>query len=76
MNGNSNPTLLRAIRGPIMMITIGVLFALDHMTEFTFGRTWPAILIVLGVLSLGDRFTGPKASGPTSRRDPDFGGEQ
>ena len=50
MNGNSNPTLLRAIRGPIMMITVGVLFALDHMTEFTFGRTWPAILIVLGVL--------------------------
>jgi hypothetical protein len=76
MNGNSNPTLLRAIRGPIMMITIGVLFALDHMTEFTFGRTWPAILIVLGVLSLGDRFTGPKAGGPTSRRDPDFRGEQ
>ena len=59
-----------------MMITIGVLFALDHMTEFTFGRTWPAILIVLGVLSLGDRFTGPKAGGPTSRRDPDFRGEQ
>jgi len=75
MNGN-NPTLLRAIRGPIMMITVGVLFALDHMTEFTFGRTWPAILIVLGVLSLGDRFSGPKAGGPTSRRDPDFGGEQ
>ena len=36
MNGN-NPTLMRAIRGPIMMITIGALFAFDHLTEFTAG---------------------------------------
>ena len=75
MNGN-NPTLLRAIRGPIMMITVGVLFALDHMTEFTFGRTWPAILIVLGLLSLGDRFSGPKSTEVTTKRDPDFGAGQ
>jgi hypothetical protein len=74
MNGN-NPTLLRAIRGPIMLITVGVLFALDHMTRFTFGRTWPAILIVLGLLSLGDRFA-PKPTEVTSRRHPDFGGEE
>jgi len=44
---SSSPGLMRAIRGPIMLITVGVLFALDHMTEFTFGRTWPPILIVL-----------------------------
>jgi hypothetical protein len=75
MNGN-NPTLLRAIRGPIMLITVGVLFALDHMTRFTFGRTWPAILIVLGVLSLGDRFTTQKSTEVVSRRDPDFGGDR
>ncbi len=75
MNGN-NPTLLRAIRGPIILITVGVLFALDHMTRFTFGRTWPAILIVLGVLSLGDRFTAHKSTEVVSRRDPDFGGDQ
>ena len=75
MNG-SPPTLLRAIRGPVVLITIGVLFALDHMTQFTFGRTWPAILIVLGVLSLGDRFTAHKPAEVTSRRDPDFGGGQ
>ena len=75
MNG-SNPTLIRAIRGPVIMITVGVLFALDHMTEFSFGRTWPAILIVLGLLSLGDRFTTPKPTDVTSRRDPDFRGGQ
>jgi hypothetical protein len=74
MNGSS-PTLMRAIRGPIMLITIGVLFALDHMTQFTFGRTWPAILIVLGLLSLGERFGAPKAAEVT-RREPDFGGRE
>lgn len=74
MNG-SNPTLMQAIRGPIMMITVGVLFALNQMTDLSFGRTWPALLIVLGLLSLGDRFSGPKSAQVTSRRDPDFRGE-
>jgi hypothetical protein len=75
MNGNKQ-TLIAAIRGPIILITIGVLFALDHMTEFTFGRTWPVILIVIGLLSLGDRFTRPQSKEVASRRDPDFGGGQ
>ena len=73
MNGNS-PTLMRAIRGPIMLITIGVLFALDHMTQFSIGRTWPAILIVLGLLSLAEHLTATKPTEVPSRRDPDFGG--
>ena len=73
MNGNS-PTLMRAVRGPVMLIAIGVLFALDHLTQFSIGRTWPAILIVLGLLSLGEHLTAPKATQVVSRRDPDFGG--
>ena len=72
MNGN-NPGLMRSIRGPMILITVGVLFALEHMTEFAFGRSWPAIPIVLGLLSLGEHFSArPKEV--TSRRDPDFGG--
>ena len=51
-NGRS---LIAAIRGPIMLITIGTLFALDHLTSFTFARTWPAILIILGLLGLAER---------------------
>lgn len=74
MNGN-NPTLMHAIRGPVMMITTGVLFALNQMTEFSFARTWPALLIVLGLLSLGERFSAPKSE-VVSRRDPNFGGDQ
>ncbi|MGH9659226.1 MAG: LiaI-LiaF-like domain-containing protein [Bryobacteraceae bacterium] len=38
-----------------MLIAIGSLFALDHFTEFSFWRTWPSILILLGLLSLGER---------------------
>ena len=75
MNGN-NPNLMHAIRGPIMMIALGVLFALNQMTTFTFGKTWPALLIVMGILSLGDRFSGPKSQDVTTRRDPTFGGDQ
>jgi hypothetical protein len=45
--------LLRAIKGPVMMITIGVLFALDNFTPFGFGRTWPVLLVISGILSLG-----------------------
>jgi len=40
--------------GPAAIITVGVLFLLDQMRggEFSFGRTFPVILIVLGVISL------------------------
>ena len=44
---------LRAIRGPVIMITVGVLFALDNFTPFTFNRTWPVLLVVVGILNLG-----------------------
>jgi hypothetical protein len=46
---------LRAIRGPVMLITIGSLFALDNFTPFSFGRTWPVLLVVAGILNLGRR---------------------
>jgi hypothetical protein len=75
MNGNSH-NLIVAIRGPIILITVGVLFALDHMTQFSFTRTWPAILIVVGLLKLGERFAGPGPDVASSRREPDFRGDQ
>jgi hypothetical protein len=67
MNGNSHATI-RAIRGPITLITIGVLFALNNFTRYGFDQTWPVILIVFGLLSLLRRGTqptsGPPAGGP------------
>jgi hypothetical protein len=48
-----NAAFLRAIKGPVLMITVGVLFALDNFTPFSFNRTWPVLLVVAGILSLG-----------------------
>ena len=44
-----------AVRGPVTLITIGTLFAMDHFTPFGFTRTWPVLLIVIGILSLVGR---------------------
>jgi hypothetical protein len=44
--------LARAIMGPVILITIGVLFAFDRFTDFRFSQTWPILLIVIGVLRL------------------------
>jgi len=52
MNRDS-AAFIHAIRGPVMMITIGALFALDNFTALSFGRTWPVLLVVAGLLSLG-----------------------
>jgi hypothetical protein len=51
---------LRAIKGPVMLITVGVLFALDNFTPFSFDRTWPVLLVIAGILSLG---RGPRLHG-------------
>jgi len=55
--------LVRAVRGPVILITIGTLFALDHFTPYGFQQTWPVILIVVGLLTLAGRATRP---GPTA----------
>lgn len=54
MNGNSK-SLLCAIRGPIMLIAVGLLFAADQFTDYGIWRTWPVLLILLGVLKLAER---------------------
>jgi hypothetical protein len=55
--------LVRAIRGPILLITIGTLFAFDRFTEFRFSQTWPVLLIVAGLL----RLVGGSGSGSRRR---------
>jgi hypothetical protein len=49
---NANSSLAHALRGPVMIITVGVLFALNNFTSYRFGETWPVLLIVFGLLSL------------------------
>ena len=45
---------IRGLMGPAVIITVGVLFLLDQMRggDFSFGNTYPIILIVIGVISL------------------------
>ena len=37
-----------------MLVTLGTLFMIDHAGGASFHRTWPVLLIVLGVLWLAE----------------------
>ncbi len=49
---DNDANLLRAIRWPVTLITLGVLFALNNFTPYRFHETWPVLLIVFDLLSL------------------------
>jgi hypothetical protein len=51
MNDQSR-LLVRAATGPIILITVGTLFALEKFTPYRFGQTWPVLLIIIGFLRL------------------------
>jgi hypothetical protein len=71
MNGN----FVQAIRGPIMLITLGTLVAIDYAGVYEFWRTWPLLIIVFGLLKLLEHASAkPPASYPGERpfdRQPD-----
>jgi hypothetical protein len=47
-------SLLRAIRGPLLLISLGVLVWIDFIGKVRFTRTWPVLMIVYGVLKLAE----------------------
>jgi hypothetical protein len=51
----SSGSFIQAIRGPIMMITLGSLVAIDYAGIYGFWRTWPILVIVFGILKLAER---------------------
>src|SRR5205807_4542302 len=63
-------SLIRAVRGPVTLITVGVLFALNNFTPYGFDKTWPVLLIVFGLLSLLGRGSEPAPPGPGPYRFP------
>src|ERR1043165_2770732 len=69
MNGNEI-SLARAIRGPVTLITVGVLFALNNFTPYRFNQTWPVLLIVFGLLSLIRPGSEPVPVGPAMPQGP------
>ena len=54
MNDNAH-SLVQAVRGPIMLIMLGTLVAVDYMGVYSFWRTWPILIIVFGILKLLER---------------------
>ncbi len=58
MSSTSASAMVRASRGPIVLMTLGGLFALDYSGGYPFYRTWPLLLIVYGVLWLLERVVG------------------
>lgn len=52
---NRRALFVQAVRGPILLMTIGVLFAVQQAGILNFSRTWPLILIVIGVTKLMER---------------------
>jgi hypothetical protein len=45
----------RAVQRPILIMTVGILFAIQQAGSIAFWRTWPLLLIELGVLKLVQR---------------------
>jgi LiaI-LiaF-like transmembrane region len=60
---SNNCSLICAIRAPLILIAIGVLFVLQQSTPYSFWRTWPVLLILIGVLKLLERIPGRPTSG-------------
>lgn len=49
----------QSIRGPILLITLGSLFAIHQAGILSFSRTWPLLIIVIGVMKLLERYSEP-----------------
>lgn len=45
---------IHALFGPIMIITVGVLFLMAQYSRWSFGELWPFILIVAGFLKVAE----------------------
>jgi hypothetical protein len=41
---------IRGLMGPLMIITLGVLFLVGEYTRYSFGELWPVLLIVAGIV--------------------------
>ncbi len=56
-----------------MLITVGVLFALHQAGIIDFSRSWPLILIVVGLMKLFERAVTPQQipSGPMQPPPPE-----
>lgn len=41
---------LRSLMGPLIIVTVGVLFLIAQFSRYSFGDLWPVLLIVIGAV--------------------------
>lgn len=68
---------IHALQGPVLLITAGLLFALDFIWgRWEIGRTWPVLLIVLGLFKLIERLAPDSGHGFAPAAPPSEVGER
>lgn len=45
---------MHGLMGPVLLVTIGVLFLLDQYSGYSFGQLWPIILIAAGAVRVAE----------------------
>jgi hypothetical protein len=43
---------VRGLMGPVVLITVGVIFLIGEYTRYSFADLWPVLLIVVGIVSV------------------------
>jgi len=54
---NGAKALLLPVRGPVILVALGLLMAADQLDRVSFSRTWPVLLILLGLFKLGEHLS-------------------
>jgi hypothetical protein len=62
--GSNLAKLIRASRGPILLITLGALLAIHQFTGFSFEQTFPVLIIVFGMMWLLERMAPRRLDSP------------
>jgi hypothetical protein len=71
---NRTAWFLQAARGPVLLITVGILFAMQQAGVLEFSRSWPLLIIAIGVMKLLERMAaGPVPPTPVPPGSPTAG---
>jgi hypothetical protein len=58
VTSQAHSSLVRAMCGPLLLTTLGMLLAIDYAGQVSFSRTWPALLILFGLCKLAEKVVG------------------
>jgi hypothetical protein len=56
--------------GPVVLVTLGTLFLIESMDGPDFGRTWPVLLLAIGLVKLLDGKNKPQPPSPSMPPEP------